>query len=262
MALPIKSDLDFESLARIINLLDPTTAQHPATKAYVDAAVEGINWKASCRVSTQGNVNVAAPGATIDGVTMVAGDRVLFQLQTAGAENGIYVWNGAATPATRAADMNIAKEVEQATCIVEEGTSAGTSYRQTQVNVTLGTTALIWVTFGVVAPAASTSTAGIIAIATQAEVNAGAVTNKAVVPSTLAAYTGLLKKFSSTFGDGSSTQFDVTHNFGSTDVQITVFRISDGVEILCDRTRFSTNVARLNFASAVATNALRCVVVG
>ena len=32
----ILSDLDFNSAARILNLPDPTLAQHPATKAYVD----------------------------------------------------------------------------------------------------------------------------------------------------------------------------------------------------------------------------------
>jgi hypothetical protein len=38
----------------------------------------------------------SSPGAiTIDGVTPTSGDRVLVQVnQTAGAENGIYIWNG------------------------------------------------------------------------------------------------------------------------------------------------------------------------
>ena len=63
---------------------------------------------------------------------------MLVRAQTSGAENGIYVWNGAATPMTRALDASTFDELEQATTTVEEGTSAGTTYRQTAVNGTLG----------------------------------------------------------------------------------------------------------------------------
>lgn len=52
------------------------------------------------------NVNLAAPGAVINGVTMAVGMRFLVVDQTLSEENGIYVWNGAAVPATRATDAN------------------------------------------------------------------------------------------------------------------------------------------------------------
>ena len=52
------------------------------------------------------NVNLAAPGAVINGVTMAVGMRLLVVNQTLPEENGIYVWNGAAVPATRATDAN------------------------------------------------------------------------------------------------------------------------------------------------------------
>src|SRR5262245_33797759 len=132
------SDLDFNNQARVTGLLDPSAAQDAATKAYVDANVEGLAWKDSCRVSTQSNLNLAAPGATIDGITMTTGDRVLVRSQSTGSENGIYVWNGSATPATRSADCSTAAELEAAVVTVEEGTSAGATFRQTSVNFTLG----------------------------------------------------------------------------------------------------------------------------
>jgi hypothetical protein len=47
------------------------------------------------------NINTASPGATIDGVTMVAGDRVLLPYQTTGNQNGVWIWNGAAVAMTR-----------------------------------------------------------------------------------------------------------------------------------------------------------------
>ena len=124
MSRQILSNQDFNSVAKIVNLPDPSSSQDAATKAYVDASIEGLSWKDGARVATQGNVSIASPGATIDGVTMAAGDRVLVMAQTTGSENGIYIWNGAAVAMTRALDANTAAELEQAILTVEEGTSA------------------------------------------------------------------------------------------------------------------------------------------
>lgn len=96
MSKQILSDLDFNSAARILNLPDPTLAQHPATKAYVDSAVEGLAWKDSVRVATVANITLSGPGATIDGVAMAANDRVLVKDQSTASQNGIYIWNGGA----------------------------------------------------------------------------------------------------------------------------------------------------------------------
>ena len=59
MSKQILSDLDFNSAARILNLPDPTLAQHPATKAYVDSAVEGLAWKDSVRVATVASITLS-----------------------------------------------------------------------------------------------------------------------------------------------------------------------------------------------------------
>lgn len=258
MALDIQRSLDFGNVRKILNLPDPTGAQDAATKAYVDSAIEGVAWKDSVRVSTQGNLNLAAPGAAIDGITMAANDRFLSRLQTAGAENGIYIWNGAAVAATRAPDMNTAAEVEQAITTVEEGTNAGASYRQSVVNVTLGTTALSWSVFGSSAGAASTSTPGIVQLATQAEVDTGTDALKVVAPSTLAGSVYASKKFAANFGDGSATSYAINHNLNSFDVDVEVFRNSGNRDtVLCEIQRTSVNQVTLVFDSAVASNALR-----
>jgi hypothetical protein len=263
MSRQILSDLDFSGVARAINLPDPVLAQHAATKAYVDSAVEGLAWKDSCRVSTTANLNLAAPGPTIDGVTMAAGDRVLVTAQTAGTENGIYVWNGAAAAMTRALDANTAAELEQAIATVEEGTNAGASYRQTAVNFTLGLGAVAWTAFGTGATAAGTGTAGIAALATQAETDAGVVTNKIVTPATLAGWSGRVRKIVQTIGDGSATQFTVTHNLGVLSVQVEVYRNSGNADtVVCDVERTGANAVRLTFASAPAASQFVCVVIG
>lgn len=263
MAKEVRSNLDFLSNTRIVNLPEPASAQEPATKSYVDSAVEGLAWKDSCRVATQANVNLSAPGAAIDGVTMVAGDRVLVRAQTAAAENGIYVWAAAASAMTRAPDCSTAAELEQAVSSVEEGTSANASYRQTSVNFTLGSGAVAWASFGTATPAASESTAGSAEVATQAEVDGGSDDSRFITPLKLATWSGRVRKIAANIGDGAATQYDVSHNFNTEDVQVTVYRNSGAKDdVWCDVSRPSVNAVRVNFASPPSSNQFRVVVVG
>jgi hypothetical protein len=264
MSRQILSDLDMNSTSRILNLLDPTLAQHPATKAYVDSAVEGLSWKDSVRVATTTNVNLAAPGATLDGIAMAANDRFLARGQTTVPANGIYIWTGAATPATRAPDASTSAELEQAVVTVEEGSDAGATFRQTTINFVLDTGNVVWAAFGTSAPAASETTAGVAELATQAEVNTGTDDLRIVTPLKLATWSGRIRKFTQDIGDGSATQYTVTHNFATRDTTVEVYRNSGNFDsVLCDVDRQpSTNAIRLTFATAPASNAFRVVVLG
>lgn len=258
----VVTDLDFNNVSRIFNLPDATADHHPVTFRQLNSAVEGVNWKDSVRVSTQGNISIASPGATIDGVTMVVNDRVLVRAQTSQPENGIYIWNGAAVPMTRSPDANTSAELEAAVTVLEEGTSAGVSFRQTQTNFTLGSGNVVWTVFGSSAAPASDTVAGVIEIATQAEVNAGTANNLAVTPQTLGAYTGFTRKFAQTIGDGTATQYTITHNLNTNDVHVSVYRVATGDDVIIDVERISVNAVRITSASAVATNSLRVVIVG
>lgn len=262
MAKKIFTDFDFQSVSKVINLPTPSASGDGVPKSYVDSLVEGLAWKDSCRVATQSNLNLASPGATIDGITMASQDRVLVRAQSTASENGIYVWNGSATAATRALDASTFPELEQAVTTVEEGTSAATTYRQDQINGTIGSSSISWVTFGTSAPAASETTAGIAELATQAETDAGTDDLRIVTPLKLATWSGRIKKYSVSIGDGSATSYTVTHNLASRDVHVTIYNASTYDEVLTDVTHSTTNTLTIVFATAPASNAYRVVVVG
>lgn len=258
----VNTDLDFGNASRITGLLDGAAPQDAATVAQLNAAIEGISWKDSVRVATAANVNLTAPGATVDGITMVAGDRMLVRSQTAAAENGIYIWNGAAAPAVRSADANTANELEQAVVTVEEGTSAATTFRQTALNFVLGTGAVAWASFGSSSPSASESTAGLIEIASQPETDAGTDDQRAVTPSKLAGWSGRARRYGATFGDGSATSFVITHNLNTLDTVVLVKETGGNKrEVECEIRETTVNSITLLFNAAPASNSLRAVVI-
>lgn len=77
------------------------------------------------RVRAQSSVTIATPGATIDGVTMAAGNRFWSDVQSTTTQDGLYVWNGAATPATRAPEVPAGARVSGLLVSISEGTDAG-----------------------------------------------------------------------------------------------------------------------------------------
>lgn len=126
----------------------PSTANSPASKTYVDTqlaqSINNQDWKASVRTASAINVVIATPGASIGAVALNNGDRVLLYGQATASQNWIYIFNGAATPMTRAIDSDGNSEVTpQAAVSVEEGTDANKSFRITNSGaIIVGTTAI------------------------------------------------------------------------------------------------------------------------
>jgi hypothetical protein len=137
---------------------DPTQPLHAATKQYVDALAEGLTVHASVQAATTASVNLSSPSASVDGVALTDGMRVLVKNQTDDAENGIYVYNSSSAALVRASDYDTANEIAAGDFVFVSG---GTTYESTswvQVNnvTTLGTDPIIWEQFAGV----GTSTAG------------------------------------------------------------------------------------------------------
>lgn len=261
MSIEIRRGLDFGGAVRITSLPNAVSDQEPATFAQLKASIEGLAQKDNVRVSTQGNINLAAPGAAIDGVTMVGSDRVLVRAQTAQTENGVYIWTGAATLMTRTLDASTFDELESALVPVDEGTNAGQTWRQTAVNGVLGTNNVLWAQFGTGAAAASETSAGVAELATQAETDAGTDDLRIVTPLKLATSPFATRKAGQNIGDGSATSYVVTHNFNTRDVTVEVVRNSGSFDtVLAEVQRTSVNAVTVLFDVAPAVNAFRVLV--
>lgn len=121
----------------ITNLGAPTASTSAARLVDIQNAQAGIDNKPSVRIVLTSNDTLSGLAAR-DGVTPVAGDRVLAVGQTTASQNG--VWIAAAGAWTRATDTI----TSQSFWFVEEGTQGiGTQWKvSTSGPITVGTTAL------------------------------------------------------------------------------------------------------------------------
>jgi hypothetical protein len=107
---------------------------------------------------------------------------------------------------------------------------------------------------------ATETVAGLIQIATQAIVDAGTNTTQVITPATLVAYLtgqGYTKKFVTTItGTGSAQNYTITHNLGSTDVDVQVIRQTDGRHVTprTESTNANNVLIRGNFPNGVGFN--------
>jgi hypothetical protein len=125
---------------------DPVVPLGACTKQYADNVTQGLDAKPSVKAASTADLTLSG-AQTIDGVALVAGDRVLVKDQTTAANNGIYVV--AAGTWTRASDADAWGELVSAYTFVEQGTANADSGWVCTVDQsgTLGTTAVPWTQF-------------------------------------------------------------------------------------------------------------------
>jgi len=133
----------------------PVNGTDVVNKTYLEYFAAGISWKQPVLCATTANITLSGL-QTLDGITVVAGDRVLVKNQGTASQNGIYL--ASATAWSRAPDADVWTDLISALVFVETGsTLAGSAwYCSAQPGGTLGTTAVNWSNFSV----AATYTAG------------------------------------------------------------------------------------------------------
>jgi len=227
---------------RIKNLEDAVDPQDAVSKAQLDAAVQGWKWKEPVRAATTATITLSG-AQTIDGVSVVAGDRVLAKDQSAGAANGIYI---AATGAwTRAPDFDVGSEVVGAAVFVSEGATNGNSQwnMTTDGPVTIGTTALVWAQVG----GGESYTAG-----NGVLISGGVIS---IDPAVVA------RKIGATIGDGTATTISITHNFNTRDLIVSVREVSSNAGVIADWVANTDNTVQITFGTAPTTGQYRVAVV-
>lgn len=227
---------------KIINQADGTNPQDSVTLAQLNAAVQGYSWKSPVRAASTANLTLSG-AQTIDGVSVIAGDRVLVKNQTTASTNGIYL--AASGAWTRATDFDISAEVLGAAVFVSEGTTNGNSvWLQTaDAPITLGTTSLVFTQIG----AGTSYTAG-----NGVSISGGVVS---VDPTVTA------RKASATVGDGTTTTITFTHNLNTQDIILTVKEVSTNAGVMVDWVANGVNTVQLTFGTAPTTGQYRVTVV-
>lgn len=236
---------------RLRSLAEPATPSDAATKNYVDITAQGLDAKASVKAASTANLTLSGT-QTVDGIALVANDRVLVKDQTTASGNGIYLVASGAW--TRATDMDAWTEVPAAYTWVEQGTANGDSgwLCTSDQGGTLGTTNITWTQFSgagqITAGNGLTKTGNQIDLVggTGLTVAADLVSVDTSVIATVASLASYTKKYAAAL-TGTASPETITHNLNTRDILLTVLNGASpytAVELDWDATTVNTAVVR------------------
>lgn len=221
MAKAFYSGIDLKT-TKVVNSGDPTAPGDLVNKSYVDNALVGLRWKEPVRAASTANLTLSGT-QTVDGVALVADDRILVKDQTDDTENGIYVV--AAGSWARATDADSTAELHGATVLVTSGTANGDkSFNQNADDPAIGTDAIIWAQFGGTGVSYSADGDGITL--------SGTTFSLELDGSTLSKGTGGLKVADAFAGDGLTLASNAL-----------AVNVGSGLEISSDAVRLAATVA-------------------
>lgn len=205
------------------NNVDTALATAAAVKAYADSVVgtaDAMVFKGSIDASTNPNYPAAVTGDT-------------YKISVAGRIGG--------------ASGTV---VEVGDTVIASADNAG----GTQAGVGAS-----WIVLQTNIESASTTLAGTVELATQAEAEAKSDSARAVTPASLATFA---RKYTGTIGDGAATSIAVTHGLGTQYVTAQVFDATSNLQVECDVTLTSATQTSFTFATAPTTNQFRVVITG
>lgn len=270
-------------------------AEYSWVLGQIQSSAAGIDAKPSVNaVSVTNQATLSGTAQTIDGIALTTvGMRVLLTGQTTANQNG--PWVVASGAWTRPAGETI---TPQAFWMVEAGTTYGGSQWKvsTSTAIVLDTTALAIVQFGasqsyasgnglqlagnvfsILNPASSGLSVTGSGISVLLDTNPGLVVGAGGVKVLTPASSGLtvggtgvvidtaivVRKYAADVGDGSSISYVITHNLGTLDITVGVYRKSGAFDqVECDVEHTSTNTTTLRFAVAPSAAQFRVVVHG
>jgi hypothetical protein len=153
----------------ITNMAEPVASTDAATKLYVDSLAQGLQPKDPVKCTAPGDIagitgfivtynngaggigatlTISDPLLTLDGYTLVNGDRILIASQTNTAQNGVYV-RTSSTVLTRSTDCDTVPELVGGSFVyVLNGTTyGGTGWTISEEPTVMGSTPIIWTQF-------------------------------------------------------------------------------------------------------------------
>jgi hypothetical protein len=269
----------FAAATNPITIVNGTTSNHAVTKSQLDAvaaaAATGTTIKAAVRAVATSNITLSGT-QTIDGVSVVAGDRVLAAGQTTASANGIYVV--AAGAWSRATDMDATGEVTPGTMVgVTEGSTNGDKlwWVTSDTAITVGTTSMTWQAVpGSTGSTTYTGTAPVQVSGTTISLLTGSglttTSNNLVVDSTVARkVTGVIPATTSGIFSVSGAAVTVNHALGNSAPRVTVRYYTSpgsgntqGALVEVDEVASDANNVVLTFPAAPSANQYVVTVTG
>lgn len=119
------------TVGRLTGLVAPTLPTDVVTRAYFDSHVTGLRVLPSVRCAntlSSSDISLSMVGVSVDGVAVVAGDRVLLAKQTDGTQNGVWIAVDSLPP-QRASDLPSGASANNTVVYCEQGThNAGLTF--------------------------------------------------------------------------------------------------------------------------------------
>lgn len=264
MTAKLKTGADFFN-QRAQNAADATANNDLTTLQQVRALINARSPKDDVVAKSNANVNLASPGANIDGIAFTVGWRFIAAAQTTGSQNGIYVYNGAAVPATRAPDADTMAELSGAVVVVQRGTDADKLFLVTNDDTdVLDTTTINFLQTGAGNTYGASANGGIQLTGSNFELKEnntsgdsgldvganGVKVDPAIVP----------RKFT---GQSTAVQVQtITHNLGTQDIAVWVREVSTGQLVLADVVIVDGNSCTIDYGAVATIGQYRYIVIG